>query len=198
MTDIELIALFLDGHAPAFDTLVGRWQARLYNFVLRHMGDREEARDLCQQAFIQAYRKLDRLQDHRTFAAWLYRIAVNLCRDCQRQRQRRPILYLEDVDGEASEKLMETRPANPGAAPDHEAGQRDVRELLRRALQSLPEEQRVVVVMKEYEGLKFTQIADILQTPVNTVKSRMYYGLKSLRKLFDQWKVTEEIIGYDM
>jgi len=198
MTDTELIALFLDGQTPAFDTLVRRWQARLYNFVLRYVGDREEARDLCQQAFIQAYHKLDRLQDHRTFATWLYRIAVNLCRDRHRQRQRHPTLYLEDLEGEVSGELMETRPANPGTAPDHEAGQRDVRELLHRALQSLPEEQRVVVVMKEYEGLKFTQIADILQAPVNTVKSRMYYGLKSLRKLLDQWQVTEEIIGYDM
>jgi RNA polymerase sigma-70 factor (ECF subfamily) len=72
-----------------------------------------------------------------------------------------------------------------------------LREILNRALQEIPEEQRVVVIMKEYQGLKFREIAEAMELPINTVKSRLYYGLKALRKLFDEWNVTEEVVWYD-
>jgi len=130
MTDAELITSFLRGQAPAFDALVGRWHARLYNFVLRYVGNREEAGDLCQLVFIQAYRQLDGLKSPDRFAAWLYRIAVNLCRDRQRQRQRRPTLYLEDLDSEGAGDRAETAMADSGPMPDRQASQREVHELL--------------------------------------------------------------------
>ena len=81
--------------------------------------------------------------------------------------------------------------------PDASAHQRNLRDVLHRALQEIPEEQRVVVIMKEYQGLKFREIAEALELPINTVKSRVYYGLKALRKLFGEWNVTEEVVWYD-
>lgn len=87
---------------------------------------------------------------------------------------------------------------NAANRPDASAHRQDVRHLLEKALGSIPEEQRVVVVMKEYQGLKFTEIADALQVPINTVKSRMYYGLSALKKLFDQWNIDQEMLRYDV
>lgn len=103
---------------------------------------------------------------------------------------------LEANSGQSNSKLEidSNRPKNP----DEEAQNRDLRDILNRALQAIPEEQRVVIVMKEYQGLKFTEIAEALQTSVNTVKSRMYYGLSAIRKVFKQWNIDEEMIEYEV
>jgi len=199
MNDADLIARFLEGQVAAFNTLVWRWQDRLYNFVLRYVGNREEARDLCQQIFIRAYRSLSGLRDPERFSTWIYQIALNTCRDRLRQRQRHSSLSLDRFEEEHGQPhpALERVDAQP---PPADAGmhEQDLRDLLSRALQAIPEEQRVVVVMKEYQNLKFTEIAAVLETPINTVKSRLYSGLKGLRKIFDQWGISEENIGYEL
>ena len=86
----------------------------------------------------------------------------------------------------------------PDTYPDALAHESRVRTLLNRALQTIPEEQRVVIIMKEYQGLKFSEIAEALEVPLNTVKSRMYYGLNALRKVFDQWNINEEMVRYEL
>ncbi|MBT4496196.1 MAG: sigma-70 family RNA polymerase sigma factor [Gemmatimonadetes bacterium] len=199
MNDADLIARFLQGQVTPFNTLVWRWQDRLFNFVLRYVGNREEARDLCQQIFIRAYRNLGNLRDPERFSTWLYQIALNTCRDQQRRQQRHPNLSLDHFE----EEHGQPHPALKGTASqppptDARTHEQDLRDLLSRALQTIPEEQRVVVVMKEYQNLKFTEIAAVLETPINTVKSRLYYGLKGLRKIFDQWGISEENIGYEL
>lgn len=200
MTDDQLITAFLDGRVDAFNTLVWRWEKRLYNFILRYLGDREDAKDLCQKAFIQVYQNIHRLRDPRNFSTWLYQIALNMCRDEHRRRQRHPTFSLEDLQEEnndSSSPVLEVT-AVSCTHPDVAAHTRDVRDLLCGALQAIPEEQRVVIIMKEYQGLKFTEIAEALQVSVNTVKSRMYYGLSALRKVFDQWNINMESIGYEV
>jgi len=199
MTDVDLIARFLEGQTTAFNTLVWRWQDRLYNFVLRYVGNREEARDLCQQIFIRVYRSLGDLRNPERFSTWIYQIALNTCRDQLRQRQRHASLSLDHFE----EEHGQPHPALEGAASqappaDARMHENDLRHLLSRALQTIPEEQRVVVVMKEYQNLKFTEIAAVLETQINTVKSRLYYGLKGLRKIFDQWGISKENIGYEL
>jgi len=199
MTDADLIARFREGQVAAFNTLVWRWQHRLYHFVLRYAGDREATRDLCQQIFIRAYRGLEQLRDPERFSTWLYQIALNTCRDQQRRDQRHPTCSLDsmqETEGGQHPVLGEA-PGHP-PAPDVRAQRNDLRHLLEQALGAIPEEQRVVVVMKEYQELKFTEIAEILQLPVNTVKSRLYYGLKALKKIFDQWGLGEENTGYEL
>lgn len=171
--------------------------AKNHNFILRYAGSRDEARDLCQKTFVKAYRSLRRLRDPERLSSWLYQIATNVSRDAARSRNLHPTVSLDE--------LSEEHPEGLGAMADHErnrpdaaAHDRDVRELLNQALQSIPEDQRVVVVMKEYQGLKFTEIADALQVPINTVKSRMYYGLSALRKLFDGWNISQEMLRHDL
>ena len=82
--------------------------------------------------------------------------------------------------------------------PDSVVHRQNVKELLNKALQAIPAEQRVVVVMKEYQGLKFTEIAEVLKVPLNTVKSRMYYGLSALKKVFERWNIDEEMVRYEL
>ena len=199
MTDADLITRFRGGQVTAFNTLVWRWQQRLYNFVLRYAGNREASCDLCQQIFIRAYRSLEQLRDPERFSTWLYQIALNACRDQQRRDLRHPICSLDKIQEEDDRQhpLLQEPPGQP-PAPDTRVERRDLRDLLEQALHEIPEEQRVVVVMKEYQGLKFTEIAAILQIPVSTVKSRLYYGLKALKKIFDQWGISEENIGYEL
>jgi len=95
MTDAELIQKFLDGNTEAFNTLVWRWEKNVYNFVLRYLGDREEAKDVCQQTFIRAYRKLRHLRTPEKFSTWLYQIALNICRDEIKRRRNHRTLSLE-------------------------------------------------------------------------------------------------------
>ena len=200
MTDAQLITRFHDGKVDAFNTLVWRWEKNLYNFILRYVGDREEAKDLCQKTFIRVYRNLPRLRDPQKFSAWLYQIAVNICRDELRKRRRRPMCSLESLqeseDGQPNPTLEMAAPSS--THPDAVVQDLDLRDLLNRALQAIPEEQRVVIIMKEYKGLKFAEIAEVLQTPLNTVKSRMYYGLSALRKILDQWNIDEEMVRYEV
>ncbi len=98
MTDAELIRRFRDGESHAFNGLAGRWHRRLYNFILRQVGDREEAHDLCQKVLIKAHRNLRRLRDPEKFSTWIYQIAVNTCRDELRRRRRHPTISLESLE----------------------------------------------------------------------------------------------------
>lgn len=192
MTDAEWIAQIRAGRPAAFNALVQRWQHPVFNFILRYVGNREDARDLCQQTFIRAYRNLKHLRDPRKFTAWLYRIAHNTCRDAARSR------HLTSLDARADADTGPYVLVDPAAHPDAQAHEQSVRDLLNRALQNLPDEQRVVIIMKTYQGLKFTEIAETLEVPINTVKSRMYYGLTALKNLFDRWHITEDMVRYDL
>lgn len=188
MNDAELIAQFRAGQIAAFNTLVKRWEweCPIYNFVLRYVDNRDDARDLCQQTFIRAYKNMRRLRDPDKFTSWIYQIALNACRDAGR---RRSLVSLDTLD---------TPIADTTTPPDAMVHEQNVRDLLNRALQNLPEEQRVVIIMKEYQGLKFTEIAETLKVPLNTVKSRMYYGLSALKKIFDRWHISEDMVRYEL
>lgn len=191
MTDEALIIKFLNGDTEAFNLLVSRWQRPIHNFVLRYAACPDSAKDLTQQTFISAYRGLRQLDNPMRFSSWLYRIAMNAARDAGRSNQRYTMVSTSD---EAVYNALEIPRSR---LPDEDAHRRDLRDVLHRALQEIPEEQRVVVIMKEYQGLKFREIAEAMELPINTVKSRLYYGLKALRKLFEQWNVTEEVVWYD-
>ncbi len=184
----------------AFNTLVWRWEKNLYNFILRYIGDREESKDICQKTFIQAYRNLHRMRDPNKFSTWLYQIAVNKCKDELKKRNRHNTLSLDSLqeNSNGAENFLQKFTSSSSNHPDAIVQNNDLRDLLNQALQSIPEEQRVVIIMKEYQGLKFTEIAEILETSVNTAKSRMYYGLGALRKVFKKWKINEEILGYEV
>jgi RNA polymerase sigma-70 factor, ECF subfamily len=162
--DRRIVERVLKGDPEAFNLLVQRWEKPIYNFIVRMIGDRDEAMDLCQEAFMKAYRELATLKDLDRFSAWLYRIAHNTCFSKLRKDQGKTFVELEP-ETNASKTSIENRLA------------------VEKALQHLPEDQREVVVLKVFHSLKFEEIAQIQGAPVSTVKSRLYMGFEKLRAI---------------
>ncbi len=160
--DKKVIERVLKGDTEAFSILVRQWEKPIYNFILRMIGDRDEAMDLCQDCFMKAYRELRTLKDRDRFASWLYRIAHNTCLSRIRKDYGKTWVEL-DPDTRPSRMPIENQLA------------------VQKALQHLPEDQREVVVLKVFHSLKFEEIAVIQGAPVSTVKSRLYMGFEKLR-----------------
>ena len=174
-SDEELVEACQAGEASAFDVLVARWEDKIRGAAYRFLGSEEEAKDVAQEAFLKAYRALGGFKREARFSSWLYQIATNLCRDRLRRRRTRASVSLEELE-ETGPVIVETR---PGA---HEQLQQlDLARLVRRAVYALPEEQREVVILKEYQGITFLEIAQALDVPVSTAKTRLYRGLGQLR-----------------
>ena len=178
ISDENLLQLALAGDGGCFGELVTRWERRIYGFIYRYVGDREEARDLTQETFAKAYRNLSRLSDPGRFSSWLYKIALNECRMRFRRRRWDTVPLLDSVEA------PQARTDEP--TPEQALATKERVQLLREALLKLPEEQKTVILMKEYQGLKFREIAEVLDLPLSTAKSRMYLGLKTLRRLMEK------------
>jgi RNA polymerase sigma-70 factor, ECF subfamily len=174
-TDEELVVAFQSGDIPAFDQLVRRWDRKIQGVIYRIVGNHDEARDVSQEAFLKAYRALGTFKQEARFSSWLYQIAINATRDRLRRRRRRTDLSLDDVE----EREVSLRDAGPSALDLIESS--DLSRVVAAAMAALPEEQREVVILKEYEGLTFPEIAETLDVPLSTVKTRLYRGLGQLR-----------------
>jgi RNA polymerase sigma-70 factor, ECF subfamily len=180
-TDEELVEAFQSGDLAAFDLLVRRWDRKIQGAIYRIMGAEDEARDLCQEAFLKAYRGLDSFKRESRFSSWLYQIALNLCRDRMRRRKGRTTVSLDELDDEGAALVTRGRPS---ALELVEAG--DLSRTVAAAVASLPEEQREVIVLKEYQDLTFVEIAEALGVPLSTVKTRLYRGLGLLRERLER------------
>ena len=200
MEDSELILKYLDGDVQAFNVLVNRWQVKLYNFAFKLLGRREDAKDVTQKAFIRAYKGLRKLKDPAKFSPWIYQITMNLCRDEMRIQRRLPSLSLHDTIRTSNGEEVELQEflSDDSESADDALYQGEVAEIIRKGLKMIPEEQRIVIIMKEYQGLKFREISEILQEPLNTVKSRMYYGLNALRKALSSLEIDKEVFQYEL
>lgn len=174
-TDRQLVAACQEGDGSAFDVLVGRWEDKIRGAAYRFLGSEEEARDATQDAFLKAYRGLSGFKQEARFSSWLYQITLNLCRDRLRRRKGKTMVSLEVLE-EVGPVLASRGPAAPDLVQEI-----DLRRAVRRAIFELSEEQREVVILKEYQGLTFLEIAEALDVPVSTVKTRMYRGLAQLR-----------------
>ncbi len=177
VTDSQLIARVLGGESDAYGVLVQRWERPIYGLTLRMLGHSEDARDATQETFINAYSNLKHFRGEAKFSSWLYRIALNVCHSRLRRRSRRG-----DVSLEAQYEDVGFEPAAATCSVDDVLQSGQVSGAVRRALAAIPAEMRQVIIMKEYEELKFHEIAEILDIPISTVKTRMYTGLKELRK----------------
>ena len=162
-----MIKQFLAGNQHAFNMLTYKWQKPLFNFCLRYTGDSDCAKDIVQMVLLKIYQKLQTLDDHSKFTSWIFSITRNLCLDEIKRKKHDSIEYreLEFIDSKNQEE---------------EIVNHDVANNIKHALQKIPEDQREVIIFKIYHDLKFIEIADILGVSINTVKSRMYLGLKAL------------------
>jgi RNA polymerase sigma-70 factor (ECF subfamily) len=177
-TDEELVARSRGGDLDSFNQLVLRWERPIYALAYRVIGREEDARDVAQETFLRAFRALSGFKGQAKFSSWLYRITLNLCRDWIRRERRAPVAQApEGVD------LIElASAAEPAESIEDLVARRELGRAVAKAMAMLPEEQRTAIVLKEYHGLTFQEIADLLDCPLSTVKTRLYQGLGVLRK----------------
>lgn len=169
LTDEQLIAAFTGGESAAFEELIRRHEQKIFGLCLRIMGDRSDAFDAAQEAFITAFRHLDSFRGDAAFGTWLYRVGINSCKDLLRKRSRIPL-------GSSETEVQ---------APDDPAAQVSMRVDIARALQELPEEYREAVVMHDLGGIPYEEIARLTNTRIGTVKSRISRGRRRLAELME-------------
>ena len=177
-TDEELVARSIDGDTDSFNQLVLRWERPIFALAYRVIGREEEARDVVQETFLRAFRGIKNFRGQAKFSSWVYRIALNLCRDWIRRERRAPIQATpEGVD------LVELA-AEQGPVESIETlvARHDLSKIVEQAMALLPDEQRTAIILKEYHGMTFQEIADLQGCPLSTVKTRLYQGLTVLRR----------------
>lgn len=186
----SLIEKAIEGDISARSQLVKLWFKRIYNFSLKYLSDHDLAMEVAQKTFIVFYEKAEMIKDPARFKPWLYRVATNKCHEELRKQSTRSKYFSRDVEESANKKAEGVR-FNPAEGLNHA----DRNTILQKALDSLAVDQREVLIMKEYEGLKFSEIAEILAVNENTVKSKLYYGLSHLRKYFEKNKISKEMLA---
>ena len=171
LSDLELIRLVKNGHPEAFNEIVVRHQDKLFNVVLRQVGNAADAADVVQQTFLNAYRNLASFKGEANISTWLFRIAFNQSVSFFRERGRKRTVSL---DSPAGDDESSRDPAAPNGDPAHHTMNRDLREKIQSVLEQLDDESRQIVVMREFEDCAYEEIAGALSIPVGTVRSKLH------------------------
>lgn len=182
LTDSMIIEQTLNGDIEAFNTLVNRWERQIYALAFRILRRDEEAYDVCQQTFMSAYRNLSKFRGTAKFSSWLYRIAINCCHTRLRSSGNNDLSLEQELENKRFEPATDVEHLSNGLQREQ------VAKLVKKALDGLPPEMQQVIIMKEYQGLKFHEIASALDLPVSTVKTRVYSGLEQLKHRLNHLK----------
>lgn len=178
-TDVELLSAYQDGDVGAFRTVMERHHDALLRFLIRFMGDRQAAEDVFQETFLQVHQSLDSFDMSRSFKPWLFTIAANKGRDLHRKNARRPTLGLSarigGDDGRSFVDLMEIDVPAPSEAMD----KRELDQRVQRAVDELPDHQREILLLAYFQKMSYQTIADLLEVPLGTVKSRLHAAVAS-------------------
>lgn len=188
LTDEQLVEMAVSADSDAFGEIVRRWERKIFALCYGMLGREDEARDATQESFISAYRNLTNFRGEAKVSSWLHRIAVNQCLTKKRRFKTRSETYLDDEEN--SEERYFVAPAE--RSPSRTTEQNERLRYVRKAVGTLPDELRQVIVMKEFEELTFQEISDVLGVPLSTVKSRLYTALKQLRMKLE--KVSLEVV----
>ncbi len=183
-SDSYLVERALDGDIAGFEKLVTRYQNKIMGYVGRMTnGDREEAEDITQEAFIKAYRSLDSFRGQASFSTWLYKIATNLCIDRARTRKRRPQqAYSLDEPYDKDDDKGGREIADSRFEPSKGVERDEMRTIVRQTVAEMPEKQRQVLIMCDLQGMAYENIAEVLGIPLGTVKSRIFHARADLAR----------------
>jgi len=181
-SDEELVARSIGGDVDSFNQLILRWERPIYALAYRVIGREEDARDVCQETFLRAFRALPGFKGQAKFSSWLYRIALNLCRDWIRRQRRAPLM--QPPEGVELVDLVSER--GPSESIEELVARQELSAIVEQAMALLSEEQRTAIILKEYHGMTFQEIADLQGCPLSTVKTRLYQGLSVLRRHLQQ------------
>ena len=183
-SDEELMLSYRDGDEDAFDMLYRRYEKPLLDFIYRVVINAADAENLCQETFLRVVRGKKKYQVTARFKTWLFRIALNLCRDRLRRMKHRSHLSLNTLTLSQDDEDVELQEFIPDLSsnPVEYVETDELEALVQQAIASLPEDQHLVVILKEYQGLKFSEIAAIMNRPIGTVKSLNHRAHKRLKK----------------
>lgn len=178
--ELKCIKKAANGDAGAFEALVVRYQAQIYNLCLRMTGNPDDASDMTQEAFLKVWRHLDSFHFDSSFSTWLYRLASNCCLDFLRSQKRHPTVSLTVENDDEEDQILDVTDTAP--TPEEHAISAEEKELLRLAMLQLEEEQRQILTLRVVNDLSYTEIAEILDVKEGTVKSRLSRARENLRK----------------
>jgi RNA polymerase sigma-70 factor (ECF subfamily) len=178
--DQRLVDRVKEGDKKAFDVLVLKYQHKIVKLVMRYIRDPVEALDVSQEAFIKAYRALPNFRGDSAFYTWLYRIAINTAKNHIVSMNRKPLDY--DLDSQNSEGYDVPPKLRDDDSPDKILQREELRQALEGAIDALPEELRVAIVLREIEGMSYEEIAEAMECPVGTVRSRIFRARDAVDK----------------
>jgi len=173
----EAVLRFLEGEEEAFNRIVRSWERKIYNLAWRMLGNREDAQDVVQETFLSIFKSIQNLRHPERFSIWLYQIALNHCRVRRRNRTSDRSLN-EPLSDQVGEDVLATHfssTPSPGATLE-------TIDILRKALAGLSEDHRSAIILKEYVGLSLEEIANVMECPLSTAKSRLYHGLREVQQ----------------
>ncbi|MEK3889058.1 RNA polymerase sigma factor SigW [Bacillus sp. FSL K6-3431] len=176
----ERIKQVLKGDQEAFGDIVEIYKDRLFQLSYRMLGNRHEAEDIAQEAFVRAYVNIHSFNQSKKFSTWIYRIATNLCID--RIRKKKPDYFLDAEVSGAEGLTMYSKIAAEGKSPDKEVETMELQEIVQREILRLPDKYRTVIVLRYMDELSLNEISEVLEIPLGTVKTRVYRGREALRK----------------
>jgi RNA polymerase sigma-70 factor (ECF subfamily) len=177
-TDQQLVARVQTGDSRAFDLLVLKYQHKIFSLIGRYVHDADEVQDVAQEAFIKAYRALPKFRGDSQFYTWLYRIAVNTAKNHLVSRSRRP--PGSDVDVEDAEYYEGGAALRDIETPENALFGAELKQVVEAAISDLPDDLRTAVTLREFDGLSYEDIADIMDCPVGTVRSRIFRAREAI------------------
>jgi len=181
--DRRLIAECLKGRTAAFGELIRRYQDRLFNTVFRLVNNAEDAQDIVQESFLSAYQSLESFKGDSQFFTWLYRIAVNTAMSMKRRRKETVSI---ETGRDANQGIVEPHDPSESSRPSHALEQQELDVRIQQALQRMTPEHRAVLILKDMEGQKYEEMAEILQVPVGTIRSRLHRARIELKEFLEQ------------
>ena len=180
--DIALVNLVKKGDKKAYNVLVLKYQDRLVYSVYKFSKDYELAQDITQEAFIKAYKNIDKFRGDSQFYTWIYRIAINTAKNVLSTKARASEVY----DNDTADQLL-SESASTSENPENILQADQLRSEINKALQGLPEDIRATLSLREFDGLSYEEIADVLGCPIGTVRSRIHKGREILDKTFSRY-----------
>jgi RNA polymerase sigma-70 factor (ECF subfamily) len=176
--DEDLVLRVQRGDKSAFDFLVIKYQHRIIQLVNRYIKDPSEAQDVAQEAFIKAYRALADFRGEAAFYTWLYRIAINTAKNYLLSRLRRSSNYQVDIQ---EAEALENAPQLQGLeTPERELLNQEIIDVINAVIEELPEEMRTAIILREFEGMSYEEIAEAMDCPVGTVRSRLFRAREAI------------------
>ncbi len=179
LSETALIDQCRGGNSSAFEKLVGLYEKKVYNLAFRMVGNHEDASDIAQEAFLKVYTSLDQFRGESSFSTWLYRVVSNACLDELRRRARHKVVSI-DTPVSPEDPSPRQIPSND-PEPGHRIEKAEVRESVQQGIKELPDDHRIILVLRDIQGLSYEEIAQILNMPLGTVKSRLNRARLGLR-----------------